>query len=147
MKRIACLLVLICLLSIAPAAQTRIYQKGIVTQMRMAQCMPTSGGIMAALAGQPAATPSTDSCPEYTLVSDKVVYVIVAKSSKELIPLADDIEFRLQKNEILIHVDDTMREIHLAVRSMSLRPESDHEELEPQRAKSPTRVSHNDSPR
>jgi hypothetical protein len=147
MKRIAAIFITITLLSISPAAQTRLYQKGTVIRMRIAQCMATSGGIMAALAGQPAATPSADTCPEYTLVSDKVVYVVVSKSSKELIPLAENIDFRLQKNELLIHVDDTTREIRLAVRSMSLRPEWERNELERQRSSSPTRISQNDPPR
>lgn len=145
MKRIASILIALCLLSISLAAQTRIYQKGAVTRMRMAQCMPISGGLKATLAGLPAAIPSADTCPEYTLVSDKVIYVVVAKSSKELIPLADDIDFRLHKNELLIHLDDTTREIRLAVRSMTLRSESDRNEPDRQHPKTPKLISHSDS--
>jgi hypothetical protein len=146
MKPTAWLLLSALMLSITPAAQTRIYEKGTVIRMRMAQCMPISGGIKAALAGLPATTPSSAACPEYTFVSDKVVYIVVAKSSKELIPLADSIDFRLQKNELVIHVDDSTREIRLAIRSMSLRSEWERDQLERQRIESPTRISQNESP-
>src|SRR4051812_22641860 len=129
MKRIACLFIaLYCLLGTA-AAQTRIYQKGTVIRMKMAECMADSGGgFLAALSGQAAVAPSGETCREYTLVSDRVVYVVVAKSSNELIPLADDLDFRLQKNEILVHLDDTTKEIRLSVRAMTLRDEWQREE-------------------
>jgi hypothetical protein len=144
MKRFVCALISACLLSALAAGQTRIYQKGTVIRMKMAQCMATSsGGFLAALSGQ-APVASGDTCPEYTLVSDRVVYVVVAKSSNELIPLADDLEIRLQKNEILVHLDDTTKEIRLSVRAMTLRDEWQREELERQRTRAATRVSHND---
>lgn len=147
MKRIACLLISLCLFSIAAAAQTRVYQEGAVIRMRMGPCMPIPGGIMAALAGQPSAVPSADTCPEYTLVSDRVIYVVVAKSSNELIPLADNLDFRLQKNEILVHLDDTTHEIRLAVRAMSLRKDWEREQLERQHTKVPTRIARGDEHR
>jgi hypothetical protein len=145
MKRISCLLISICLLSALAAAQTRIYQKGTVIRMKMGQCMATSGGgILAALSGQAPVAPSHETCPEYTLVSDRVVYVVVAKSSNELIPLADDLDFRLQKNEILVHLDDTTKEVRLSVRAMTLRDEWQREELDRQGTSTATRVSHNE---
>ena len=49
-------------------------------------------------------------CPEYVLVADKVVYVISGKNSQPLIPLADVTPFRLQKNQMLIRVDDAAKE-------------------------------------
>jgi|1186.fasta_scaffold837176_1 hypothetical protein len=145
MKRVICALISVCLLSAMAAAQTRIYQKGTVIRMKMTQCMAASGGgFLAALSGQAPVAPSGETCPEYTLVSDRVVYVVVAKSSNELIPLADDLDFRLQKNEILVHIDDTTKEIRLSVRAMTLRDEWQREELERQRTRTASRVSHSD---
>jgi hypothetical protein len=145
MKRLACQLVFLCLLTVMAAAQTRIYKKGSIVRMKMGQCMSaSSGGFLAALSGQTAAPGAPDGCPEYTLVSDRVVYVVVAKSSSELIPLADELDFRLQKNEILVHLDDTTKEVRLVVRAMSLREEWEREEFERQHPDSPTRIAHGD---
>jgi hypothetical protein len=144
-KRIACLLISICILSTMAAAQTRIYQKGTVIRMKMTQCIASSGGgFLAALSGQAPVAPSGETCPEYTLVSDRVVYVVVAKSSNELIPLGDNLDFRLQKNEILVHLDDTTKEIRLSVRAMTLRPEWERDELDRQRTSTATRVKQHD---
>jgi len=146
MKRAACLLISIVLFSTLAIAQTRLYQKGVVTRMRIGECMANSGGILSLLAGQagPAVAPS-ETCPEYTLISDRVVYVMVAKSSNELIPLADDLQFRFQKNEILVRVDDSTREVRFSVRAMSLRPDWELEQMERQLTKASTRIVHGES--
>jgi hypothetical protein len=64
-------------------------------------------------------------CPEYVLVGDKVVYVISGKTSDQLIPLAETTRFRLQKNELLIRIDDASKESHFHIKAMVLRPEWD----------------------
>jgi hypothetical protein len=45
-------------------------------------------------------------CPEYTLVSDQVVFVIVGRMSNSLIPLAQTIDFRFHKNELAVRVEN-----------------------------------------
>ena len=65
-------------------------------------------------------------CPEYVLVTDKVVYVISGRSSDALIPLAEMTRFRMQKNEILIRIDDASKESRFQIKTMMLRPEWDH---------------------
>lgn len=52
-----------------------IYQHGTVVRMRMGDCLPTRHGFMVAFGGQ-SAQAAAEVCPEYTLISDKVVLVI-----------------------------------------------------------------------
>ncbi len=59
--------------------------------------------------------------PEYTLVSTNVVYVIVGKSSNQLIPLSEVIDFRLHRNEFAVRVDDAKRETNFTIREMFVR--------------------------
>jgi len=92
--------------------------------MRVSDCLPAHRGMMLAFAG-PAAQMSEETCPEYTLVSDKVVFVIVGKSSNQLIPLADVIDFRFHNNELAVRVDDAKHESKFSIREMILRSEWD----------------------
>jgi hypothetical protein len=62
-------------------------------------------------------------------VADKVVYVINGKSSDQLIPLAEVTRFRLQKNEMLIRIDDASKESHFRIKAMLLRPEWDRNQM------------------
>ena len=61
--------------------------------------------------------------------ADKVVYVISGKSSEQLIPLAEVTRFRLQKNEMLIRIDDASKESHFHIKAMVLRPEWDRNQM------------------
>jgi hypothetical protein len=92
--------------------------------MRMADCLEPSHGFMSAMAGAPRQQ-DVGECPEYVLVSDKVVYVIVGRNSGMLIPLAEITQFRIQKNELLVRVDDENRETKFQLREMVLRSEWD----------------------
>jgi hypothetical protein len=92
--------------------------------MRMADCLEPQHGFMAALSGAPKQE-DYEQCPEYVLVADKVVYVIVGKTSGMLIPLAETTQFRIQKNELLIRVDDENHETKFQLREMVLRSERD----------------------
>jgi hypothetical protein len=92
--------------------------------MRMGECFFPHRGFMTTF-GAPAAQMPEQACPEYTLVSDKVVYVIVGKSSNQLIPLADVIDFRLHNNEMAVRIDDARRESKFSIKEMILRSEWD----------------------
>jgi hypothetical protein len=121
MKRASLLALLLCTSSPFLAAQTRL-QHGTIVRMQMAECTSAEHGFMAALSG--ASHASTDEfCPEYVLVADKVVYVIVGRSSTALVPLAEGTKFRLQNNELLIRIDDAKRETRFGIREMVLRSE------------------------
>jgi hypothetical protein len=103
------------------AATVSGYQHGIVVRMRMGDCGPGRHGFMASF-GPPQA-PVEDACPEYTLLSDQVVFVIVGKSSREFVPLAQTVEFRFQKNELTVRVDDERKESKFMIKEMTLRSE------------------------
>jgi len=124
MKKALALILLSCGLTAALEAQSGIYQHGSVVRMHMGDCLLVHVGFLTAF-GAPAASQVLDACPEYTLVSNAVVFVIVGKSSNQLIPLAETIEFRLQKNELAIRVDDTKHETRFSIKEMIVRSEWD----------------------
>lgn len=105
------------------AAPLGIYQQGTVIRMHMGDCAPTRRGFVASFGGQQVQVDQT--CPEYTLVSDKVVFVIVGKSSNQLIPLAETIDFRVHKNELAVRVDDARHESKFVIKEMVLRTQWD----------------------
>lgn len=122
MKRTLLLIVvLLCKLTPALLAENRAQQQGTIVRMRMADCIAPQHAFMGAMSGVPAS--AAESCPEYVLVTKSVVYVIVGKSSDQLLPLAESTFFHLQKNEVLIRVDDARRESRFHVKEMVLRPE------------------------
>lgn len=106
------------------AAQIGSYQHGSVVRMHMGDCMISSHGFMGNFGG-PAGPVNMDTCPEYTLLSNDVVYVIVGRSSNQLIPLAENIAFHLRKNELLVRVDDAKKEARFAIKEMIVRSEWD----------------------
>src|SRR5215471_12624123 len=98
-----------------------IYQHGTVVRMRMVDCLPVHHGFMVAMSGGVPPQASGDVCPEYTLLSDKVAFVIVGRSSDQLVPLADVVEFRFNKNELALRIDDARHESRFSIKEMILR--------------------------
>ena len=88
----------------------------------MGDCILAHHGFMVAFG--PSTAVDQESCPEYSLVSKTVVFVIVGKSN-QLIPLAETIDFRLHKNEIGVRVDDAKHEAKFTIREMMVRSEWD----------------------
>jgi len=123
MKRILCCLVVL-IFPVLAAAQAHSTQQGTLIRMRMTDCLGPQHGFMAAMSGG-GKVESGALCPEYVLVADKVVYVISGKTSEALIPLAEVTRFRLQKNEMLIRIDDAQKESRFHIKAMLLRPEWD----------------------
>ena len=109
------------------AAPIGIYQRGTIVRMRMSPCLPRGHGLMATLSGTQAQEP-VEFCPEYTLVTEKVVYLIVGKMSSQLLPLAETTNFRFQKNEVVVRVDDESHEARFQIKEMTLRPQWEHEQ-------------------
>jgi len=124
MKHTLWLILVFCSLQVAQAEHLGVYQHGTVVRMRMNDCAFPPHGFMAAF-GSPQVQMPAEVCPEYTLISDKVVYVIVGRSSNQLIPLADVIDFRLCKGELAVRVDDAKRESKFSIKEMILRSEWD----------------------
>jgi hypothetical protein len=103
-------------------AQLGVYQHGTVVRMHMGECIAAGHGFMVALGG-PSGPMGPEPCPEYTPVSDHVVFVIVGKLSNSLIPLAETIGFRFHKNELAVRVDDEKHEAKFAIKEMMVRSE------------------------
>jgi len=127
MKKTFPIIFLFCTFPVLLPAQIGIYQHGTVVRMHMGNCMMAQQRFMAAF-GPPAGAMNEEACPEYTLVSKDVVFVIVGKSSNQLIPLAETIDFRMHKNELAVRVDDAKRESKFAIKEMLVR--SDWERLQ-----------------
>ena len=123
MRRAFWLILVFCNPQTIQAEQLGVYQHGTVVRMRMGDCPFARHGFIAAMGGP--APLDADDCPEYTLISEKVVFVIVGKSSNQLIPLADIIDFRFRKNELAVRVDDARHESKFNIKEMVLRSEWD----------------------
>jgi hypothetical protein len=53
------------------------------------------------------------------------VFVIVGRSSNQLIPLADAVDFRFHHSELAVRVDDAKHESKFGIKEMILRSEWD----------------------
>ena len=95
------------------------FQLGTVTRMQTKDCTILRGALATAVGYIP--ENNWEICPEYTVVSEKVVYVVVGKRSSQFMPLAEIIQFHLLKNELLVRVDDEKRESHFSIKEMQLR--------------------------
>jgi hypothetical protein len=140
MKRWLLLTVLFCGSLPFLLAQNRTHQPGTIVRMRMADCIGPQHRLMAALSGE-GKVATGELCPEYVLVTDKVVYTIIGKETDQLLPLAEITRFRLQHNEMLIRIDDANRESRFHVLEMTLRPEWERKQLraEEEEAAGPSR--------
>lgn len=144
MKRIFLLMVLCCSAPVLLTAQPNGNDQGTIVRMRMTDCMPADHGFMVAMSGG-AKFDSGGQCPEYVMLTDKVVYVISGKTSDQLLPLAEDTKFRLQKNEMLIRIDDAQKEGHFRIKAMMMRMEWEHSQMLEEAAASATLERHLDS--
>lgn len=124
MKRTLWLLLIFLPLHALAAERLGVYQHGVVVRMKMGDCLSPRHGFMAAIGGQNMPI-AAESCPEYTLLSDTVVYVIVGNSANQFIPLADVIDFRSHKGEVAVRIDDSRRESKFSIKEMILRSEWD----------------------
>jgi hypothetical protein len=98
------------------------YQHGTVVRMHMGECTVMRHSFISQF-GPPQMPAMEESCPEYTLLTDKVVYVIVGKSSNQLVPLAEVIDFRFENKELAVRVDDARKESKFTIKEMTLRTE------------------------
>src|SRR5271169_6077767 len=99
MKRALVLVSLLCTLSTFAAAENSAREQGTIVRVRMTECMGQQHAFMNAMSGA-ANVQTGEVCPEYVLITGRVVYVIIGKSSDQLLPLAETTRFHLQKNEV-----------------------------------------------
>lgn len=123
-RKLCCLLLL--LIPATLCAQTRM--QGTIIRMRITDCLEPQHGFMMAMSGA-AKTEAPLQCPEYVLVSEKVVYVISGKSSEPLLPMADVTRFRFRKNEMLIRIDDAQKESRFHIKAMMMRAEWERSQM------------------
>lgn len=123
MKRLGMLVLLMMLAALGASAQARWSFKGTVARMRTREC--TSRGFMAAMSGGPA---TVARCQEYTILSDKVVYVVVANHGTVFMPLAEDIDFIVTRSELIVLSEDEKTRSRFSIEQMTLRVEWEREE-------------------
>lgn len=122
MKRVSLLFIFVMCAAALVQAQGNWSFKGTVIKMRMADCA-AQHSFMVAMSGVQVPTAAT--CPEYTVMSDKVVYVVVGRHTDEFIPLAENMEFQIRKNELIILADDEKTKSRFTIQQMTLRAEWD----------------------
>jgi len=126
MKRIALLFVFALSVSVLLQAQGHRFFNGTVIKMRMTDCVARRSFVNA-MSGVPAQGGGV--CPEYTVMSDKVMYVVVGRRDSDVfIPLAENVEFLIRKNELVIMSDDEKTKSHFLIQHMMLRADWDREE-------------------
>jgi len=122
----------LCLASAAYAKDPQAYQAGKLIQMDSVSC-GTSEKDATSLAGQMLGTDSGSKktqellCQEYVLQAEKVVYHIRPRDQKHpvLLPVSDRAQFRLQKDKMLLRVEDLdSKEREYIVVSMAPRTDS-----------------------
>lgn len=124
MKRITLVFVLLLGATAILQAQGNRPFHGTVIRMRTVDCVPQVG-FMATMSGVPVMAGTT--CPEYTVMSDKIVYVVVALRSEQFIPLSENTNFLIRKNELLILSDDEKKKSRFVIQQMMLRADWERE--------------------
>ena len=125
MKRIAVLLIFMMSAAALLLAQDRWSFKGTVVKMQMTDCT-VQHSFMVSMSGAPAQAGGT--CPEYTVMGDKVVYVVVGRHTEEFIPLAENMAFLIRKNELVVLSDDEKAKSRFVIQQMTLRADWDREQ-------------------
>lgn len=133
--------VLACSLS-AFAKEPRAYQSGKLLQMDSVQCgMAEKDG--KSFAGEMLGTDSGSKkthellCQEYLLQAEHVIYRIRPRDEKHpvLLPIGQHAQFRIQKDKMLLRVEDLDDKEHeYVVVSMTLRVDGDSADATPSRA-------------
>ncbi|MDR3762552.1 MAG: hypothetical protein P4M01_00500 [Acidobacteriota bacterium] len=123
MKRFAMLVLWTMLAATLVQAQAHWSFKGTVIKMSTHDC--PMRGFVAAMSGGPV---TSGTCQEYTILSDKVVYVVLARRGPVFMPLAENIDFVVTKNELTVLSDDEKSKSRFAIQQMTLRSEWEREE-------------------
>lgn len=124
MKHTTMVVILLLVLAAGLSAQRKVF-KGTVVRMEMSECV-VPAGFRAAMSGAPNGVVS--SCPEFTVVSDDVVYVVVGRRADQFMPLAEHTDFLLKKNELMTLSEDEKIEARFLIRQMILRGDWEREQ-------------------
>lgn len=117
--------------SAAYAKEPKPYQTGKVVQMVSVQCGTAekdSASLASEMLGTDSGTKKTQQllCKEYVLETEHVVYHIRPKNEKHntLLPLGEEAQFRLQKDNMMLRVEGLDKEREYIVISMTPRMDS-----------------------
>ena len=104
------------------------YRKGIIVRMNVVKCTGAEHkGLMETLAAASGGSGDVGFCREYTLKTERVLYHI--RIRKELLlPIGEEVEFRLSQKELIVKQDDNPEEAKFSVISMKLIGEADEED-------------------
>lgn len=106
-----------------PAAPTS-YENALVTRMRMVQCQepPQRGGLITnfVIGSAPPIAIGGAECPEYEIEGAKVFYRVRPRRDI-LIPVGEEVRFRIHKRDLLILTEDANKEIVMSVVEMTLK--------------------------
>jgi hypothetical protein len=111
--RLKHLLVIALLATVAHAKEPKHYQSGRLMKMESVKC-GTDEKNGKSLAGEVIGTDSAHMkmrellCQQYTLQTDKLVYIVQPKDDKHpaLLPVGESAQFRLEKDKMLLRVED-----------------------------------------
>jgi len=130
MRRFAVLLTFLFCAVVVLSAESHWAFQGTVIKMEMADCL--SGHNFLSNIGGPPAVP--DSCPQYTVMSAKVVYEVVGRRGEEFMPLAEDAAFAIRNNEIVLFDRNEKVQARFVIKKMTLvadwQREQEREEFE-----------------
>jgi hypothetical protein len=111
--RLKCLLAIALFATVAHAKEPRHYQTGRLMKMESVKC-GTDEKNGKSFAGEMIGTDSAHMkmrellCQQYTLQTDKLVYIVQPKDDKHpaLLPVGESAQFRLEKDKMLLRVED-----------------------------------------
>jgi hypothetical protein len=124
MKRVGWVIAVVFAVGCTAIGQVRTF-RGTVVRMKISECS-RQHTFVSAMSGTNIVT--TETCPEYTVMTEKVVYVLVGRKSEEFIPLAEDIILHVRKNDFVVISEDERTQSHFAVKQMTLRQDWERDE-------------------
>lgn len=98
--------------------------KATVVSMTMSECT-ISHRLISNLSGTPII--ATVPCAEYTVLSDKVAYVLVGRHTEQSLSLGSDMFFREENKELVVFSDDEKSRVRFPIKHMMLRSDWEHE--------------------
>jgi hypothetical protein len=124
MKRFLMLWIFLLCSAVMLPAESQWSFKGTVVKMKMADCMPERG-FRAAMSG---VSVLKRSCPQYTVLSSQVVYVLLGRHDDEFMPLAKDVPFAIHKNEVLFFAGNKKAQSRFVIQQMIFRKDWDRQQ-------------------
>ncbi len=98
--------------------------KATVVSMTMSECT-IAHRFISNLSGTPII--GTVPCAEYTVLSDKMAYVLLGRRTEQSLSLGGDMFFREENKELVVFSDDEKSRVRFPIKQMMLRSDWEHE--------------------